>query len=258
MVDLAHALGASFGPCFQAIFPTLMKYARPTVHHSLRAAAIGAMAEATKGADTPPTPEMTVQLFQLGLTGLTNRTANPDIQRTSAFLCGVLLELGKDLLESYVLNTLQGLHPLFGSPDPTVVDNACGAVSRIITTFPNSPHVPLEHVLPILLAALPIRQDHQEDEPVWKCVVTLCRLSKVTAVAETVVQLVGAIARGLEQVPSLSPAIVEELRITVRAWLPQLQAMSGSVEALPALLQAISNKLFVSYLCSFYNRFIII
>ena len=250
-MDLAHALGAQFAAAMQALFPQLMKYARNSAHHSLRATAIGAMAEAVKGARVLPPLELMSQLFQLGLTGMTNRQADPDIQRTAAFLCGVLIEMGGNSTEAYLTNTLQALHPLFASPDPTVIDNACGAVARIITTFPASPNVPIEYILPTLLPALPLRKDHQEDEPVWRCVAELTTSPKVNVQGqgETAAALLAAIMRGMEQDPPLHPDLVDLLRLSLRRWLPTLQALSSSSNpsssspsSLTSLLHALASK----------------
>lgn len=244
MVDLAHALGKLFVPHMDDLFPLLMKYSRKKAHHSLRSTAIGAMAETINGADAlPSSPEMITQLCQLGLMGLTDPELDPDIQRTSAFLCGVLVELGGSNMESFVLQILQGIHPLYSSPDPTVIDNACGAVARIINAFPNSPHVPLEHILPILLPALPIKRDHQEDEPVWKCVGMLCKDPRMVGAGEGVMgAILGAVVRGLEQVPPLEGAVLTRLRNDFSAALPVLQPLSASPVLAP-LLQTINSKL---------------
>eukprot|EP00026_Physarum_polycephalum_P001374 Phypoly_transcript_01375.p1 GENE.Phypoly_transcript_01375~~Phypoly_transcript_01375.p1 ORF type:complete len:1095 (+),score=165.56 Phypoly_transcript_01375:41-3286(+) len=241
MVDLAHALGSQFTTAMQAFFPQLMKYARNSAHHSLRATSIGAMAETIKGAHTLPPPDLTSQLFQLGLNGMTNRQADPDIQRTAAFLCGVVIEMGGNNMETQITNALQALHPLFGSPDPTVIDNACGAVARIILTFPDSPHVPIEFILPTLLPALPLRKDHQEDEPVWKCVAELTRSAKVNAQGETTVALLETILRGLEN-PPLQPQLKDLLKHALGGWFPTLQALSSSTPSLVPLLHTVTNK----------------
>lgn len=245
MVDLAHALGQIYVSQMDTIFPLLMKYSRKSAHHSLRSTSIGAMAETIKGADAlPSSPEMITQLCQLGLAGLTNPDMDPDIQRTSAFLCGVLVELGGSKMESFVLQILQAIHPLYSSRDPTVIDNACGAVARIILTFPNSPSVPLEHILPILLPALPIKRDHQEDEVVWRCVGMLCRQPRVIGGGEAAVAaLLGAVQRALDQSrPALEAPVLALLRADLAAALPLLLPFSASATVAP-LLQAITSKL---------------
>ena len=65
------------------------------------------------------------------------------------------------------MQILQHLKPLIESPKKSYVnvsDNACGAVSRIILKTPDI--LPLEHVVPLLVAALPLERDYAEYEVV--------------------------------------------------------------------------------------------
>jgi hypothetical protein len=55
------------------------------------------------------------------------------------------------------------------------VDNACGAVCRLILAHPNA--VPIEEVIPVLLQHLPLKTDYAENEPVYQCLIQLIRAS---------------------------------------------------------------------------------
>lgn len=46
-------------------------------------------------------------------------------------------------------------------------DNACSAIARIIVRYNNS--LPLPQLLPLFFRALPLREDHLEDEYVYNC-----------------------------------------------------------------------------------------
>ncbi len=248
LVDLAHALGALFAPFMDILFPHLLTLARDTAHHSIRATAYGAMAEVIKGAASLPSPSIASQLFQFGISGMNNK--QQDIQRTAAFLSGVMLQLGGSSTEAYVPQILLALSALFNSKSAVVVDNACGAVARIITTFPSSPYVPLDRILPIFLPALPLKDDRQEDEPVWSCILALSKSPQITSTKEGVVQLFIVMARGLLQEPPMEQTIYNEVAAVVRAWLPQLQAIATSsafafisATDFVSLLQVVANKL---------------
>lgn len=68
---------------------------------------------------------------------------------------------------------LQGIYPCFTASDkqdPAILDNACGAVARIITSHQS---VPLDQILPVLLNALPLRDDYNENEPVFSALMYL-------------------------------------------------------------------------------------
>lgn len=52
-----------------------------------------------------------------------------------------------------------------------VTDNACGAVSRMLMKHPQA--VPVEQVLPTLAAALPLKAELEENEPVFRFFLSL-------------------------------------------------------------------------------------
>lgn len=76
--------------------------------------------------------------------------------------------------------TLQLLRPLVsgrGTLDDMLVDNACSAVAKVLVAMlrfssqqpQQQPQLVamVDQVLPVLLSALPIRSDHEEDAPVY-------------------------------------------------------------------------------------------
>ena len=68
---------------------------------------------------------------------------------------------------------------MFFHDQATVKDNAAGCVSRLILRFPDK--VPLDHVLPVLIDSLPLRQDYGENEVVWDMIVKLCMLKSLSS-----------------------------------------------------------------------------
>lgn len=78
-----------------------------------------------------------------------------------------------DLSPQYQI-LLSGLRPIFNvAPDApsarlNAQDNATGAVARLIVR--NSAAVPLEHVLPVFVDALPLRNDPLENRPVFRAI----------------------------------------------------------------------------------------
>ena len=49
----------------------------------------------------------------------------------------------------------------------------------MILRFPDK--VPLDHVLPVLIDSLPLRQDYGENEVVWDMIVKLCMLESLSS-----------------------------------------------------------------------------
>ena len=72
------------------------------------------------------------------------------------------------------MQILQNIHSIFATmaqQEHNVIDNACGAVARIMYAHCNK--IPLEQIFPNFLAALPLREDYQENEPVFNCILFL-------------------------------------------------------------------------------------
>lgn len=86
---------------------------------------------------------------------------------------------------------LHALHALFSpEEDPGARDNAAGAVGRMLAVLPQSV-VPLDQVLPVLLSAVPLREDLGETTPI---ITALCCLLEgaLSAVQQHVPQIVAA------------------------------------------------------------------
>lgn len=114
--------------------------------------------------------------------------AHPVMQRNAAYLCGVLFANSGEAGVKHLQPALAALHPLITGksnavrpddcPDDMdllgdVVDNAVSAISRILINADLRPHVPLTQVIPVFLAALPLRSDFVENENAFTAVAAL-------------------------------------------------------------------------------------
>lgn len=169
---LARVLGSDFVPYFDEFHKLLLKFTKPARSHSDRAMAIGCYAEVVKEIGNPSI-KYAESLLPIIHSGLSDPMES--VRRNSSFCIGVLVESTGTSLAPHFLNILQWLHPLCirrenqlssdaGGAD---VDNAVAAVTRMITAAPSS--VPLSHVLPVLLDALPLRSDTTEGPAVYGC-----------------------------------------------------------------------------------------
>ncbi|KAJ7385023.1 Importin 4 [Desmophyllum pertusum] len=82
----------------------------------------------------------------------------------------LLLILGSTLIHYQTI--LEALFLILSqNQPPRVVDNICGAVSRMVMANRNS--VPLGKVFPGLLQCLPLKEDFEENRPVYSCIIEL-------------------------------------------------------------------------------------
>lgn len=177
IIGLAHALGPTFGELWKIFEKPIMKYA--SSQESLeRSTAVGVIGECVSKMGDTVTP-YTNTLLKL----LLHRLSDEDQETSSnaAFAVGVLIENTKndqDVLKAY--NTiLAKLEPLLHKVDARLLDNSAGCVSRMILKHPD--RVPLDDVLPVLVEILPLREDFEENEPIYRMVVRLCKLFSFSA-----------------------------------------------------------------------------
>ena len=171
---LATTLGADFAPLFSGFLPDMVKYYDPARSTADRSTAIGSLAEIVNGMESAITP-FTDRLFPLFVQALSD--PEPEVQSNAAFATGSLVYHSSTDLSPQYLAILSALHPLFGLPKDgqakheNAIDNACGAVARLI--IKNQQAVPLDQVLPVLLQALPLRRDMAETEWVFNALLVL-------------------------------------------------------------------------------------
>lgn len=170
---LAAALGHSFGELWKIFEKQVLRYA--SGGESLgRASACGVLAEIVTGMEGAVTP-YTSQLLTVLLKRLSDE--DPQTKSNAAYAVGRLVEKSNDdatLIKAYP-QILQKLESILHIPEARCPDNAAGCVSRLILKHKDK--VPVSQVLPILVNSdiLPLKDDYQENEPVWKMIVQLYR-----------------------------------------------------------------------------------
>lgn len=179
---LANALGADFTPAFAKFFPLIAKYYKPSRSLGDRSAAIGCLAEVIAGMKDAVTPS-TEPLFDLFYEAL--RDPEPEVQSNAAFAVGQLAENTKiELSSPQYFHLLSALHPLFAVDSTSSAaklnakDNAAGAVGRLLLR--NSAAIPLGQVLPVFVEALPLKNDHLENGPVFRAIFHLFKTNPTT------------------------------------------------------------------------------
>ena len=148
-----------------------MKYASSS-ESTERSTSVGVIAECIKNMKTEVTPS-TSALLKL----LLHRMSDEDSETKSnaAYAIGVLQEHSENTQEiiKNFPTILNKLEPLLQTDEARCKDNAAGCVSRMILRHPS--HMPLAQVLPALVDILPLKEDFEENEPVYQMIVQLCK-----------------------------------------------------------------------------------
>ncbi|KAL7271101.1 hypothetical protein RUND412_006167 [Rhizina undulata] len=174
---LAQALGTQFAEMWKMIGSHILKYASST-ESAERSTSVGIIAECIKYMEGGVTP-YTSQLLKLLLHRLSDE--DPETKSNAAYGMGLLCLHSAD--HQQVTNAypaiLQKLEPLLRDQSHRMLDNACGCVSRMIMAHPNN--VPLGDVLSAMAGVLPLKEDYEENEPVYKMLVQLYKNSNQVA-----------------------------------------------------------------------------
>ena len=176
VIGLAAALGAQFSEVWKVFEKPILKFI--SSNEALeRSTAVGVVAECIAymgGAVTPYTSNL--------LRPLLHRLSDEDKETKSnaAYATGQLCYHSEDAntyLPSYS-DILSKLEPLLQMDDARLKDNAAGCICRMILAHPDQ--VPIPDVLPALVNLLPLKEDYEENKPVYQCLRKLYEVSNPT------------------------------------------------------------------------------
>lgn len=182
---IARVMGAHFNQFLPQFLPLICNYAKSSRPASDRSMAMGCLGEVAQGTGDGVKEFWKTIFLPAILAGLAD--GDLSVKRNAAFCAGVSCEaLGEFVVSDYA-QILQAISPLFnidpsnGDPSAACVDNAAAGVSRMIMASPA--HVPLPQVLPVVLKALPLKNDMTENETVYKCLLGLLQMNNQDAIA---------------------------------------------------------------------------
>jgi hypothetical protein len=171
---LAAALGPSFGELWKMFEKPILKYAS-SQEPAERVAAVGTIAECVGNMEEACTP-YTSSVLKLFLHRLTDE--DPETKSNAVYGVGLLCEktTNDDEIMSNLPAIFSKLEPLLDAQDQArLLDNTAGCVSRLISKYPSK--IPIGEVLPRLVQLLPLREDYEENKPIYGMLVKLCKYS---------------------------------------------------------------------------------
>lgn len=178
--DLVGTYGRIMGPHFakylNQFLPAICAYAKQSRPSSDRSMAVGCLGEIAQELGVGISEHFETIFYPASLACLADEDDN--VKRNAAFTIGVCCEGLGELVVSQYPQILSTISPLFqidssaSDQSAACVDNAAAAVSRMITTCPQAVQ-PMNQVLPVLLKALPLKNDMTENETVYKCLLGL-------------------------------------------------------------------------------------
>lgn len=177
VIALATCLGETFGQLWKMFEKPIMRFASGSESYE-RSTSIGVIAECIRTMGREVTPS-TTSLLKLLLHRMSDE--DPETKSNAAFAVGLLQENStndQEILKSYGA-ILAKLEPLLHTHEARAKDNAAGCVSRMI--MKHQDQIPITAVLPALVDILPLKEDFEENEPVYNMIVNLCKFPLFTS-----------------------------------------------------------------------------
>ncbi|KAF2009673.1 ARM repeat-containing protein [Aaosphaeria arxii CBS 175.79] len=174
---LAVALGPAFGELWKMFEKPIVKYAS-SQESTERSAAVGTIAECIGNMGEACTPYTTSSLKLL-----LHRLSDEDPETKSNAVYGIGLLCEKTTNDAEILKSLQTIfskiEPLLDAQNEArLLDNTAGCVSRMTSKYPDK--IPIGEVLPRLVQLLPLREDYEENKPIFSMIVKLYQANEPT------------------------------------------------------------------------------
>lgn len=233
VIGLAQALGPQFSEVWKLFEKPIVKAASSQESYE-RSTAVGVIAECTAGMGAAVTP-YTTSLLKLLLHRLSDE--DPETSSNAAYGIGLLVANSTNTaayLSSYNA-ILTKLEPLLHTEHARTMDNAAGCVCRMIMAHANK--VPIADVLPVVVDLLPLKEDYEENKPIYECIVGLYQQGNAVVQGLTP-QLVPVFAQVLgEPKEQLDAETREKVIETVKYLAKQQPALMQGQDALLGVLR---------------------
>uniref|UniRef100_A0A3B4WKT9 Importin 4 n=1 Tax=Seriola lalandi dorsalis TaxID=1841481 RepID=A0A3B4WKT9_SERLL len=165
----------NFAPFLNDLLPLIMSKAKSSCTVAERSFSVGIIGEILQALVSVSggrgvAGRLSNRLLPVLVAGV--KDGDPEVRNNSVFGLGCLAQAAGPIVASdypMMLSVFSNL--LAKESDPRVVDNLCAALCRMIMS--NVDAVPLEQVVPALVAHLPLKEDLEENKTVFSCLAML-------------------------------------------------------------------------------------
>ena len=170
VIGLAVAMGPSFGELWKIFEKPILRFASSEAENLERSTGVGVIAECASNMEAAVSP-YTAKILNLLLKRLSD--SDQETKSNAAYATGQLIFNSRDS-DTYLPHyetILRKLEPMLQIKDARIKDNAAGCLCRMIMAHPD--RVPIPDVLPALVGLLPLKDDFEENAPVYQCIFKL-------------------------------------------------------------------------------------
>jgi len=234
--DVLPALGRAmtpdlFAPCVMDLLQLLLKKTRKQCSIPERSFAVGALADCIE-----PLTGRLDQLIPHALPVFMNalNDEDEDVRNNAVYGLGELVLWGGQPMATHYNQILSNLSNLLGrESEPRVIDQIVGAVARFVTVSGNGASgVPVNEILPVMINNLPLKEDMDEYESVFKALTILysagheCIKSNIGKILECAVQ--AQVAREIDK-EKILPIVSELVKRLMQDFPAELQATAATL-----------------------------
>uniref|UniRef100_A0A4W6EHP0 Importin 4 n=1 Tax=Lates calcarifer TaxID=8187 RepID=A0A4W6EHP0_LATCA len=160
----------SFAPFLNDLLPLIMSKAKSSCTVADRSFSVGTIGEILQALVSVSggrgvAGRLSNRLLPVLVAGV--KDSDPEVRNNSVFGLGCLAQAAGPIVVSYP----SYLSVCFSISNLRVIDNLCAALCRMILS--NMGAVPLEQVVPALVARLPLKEDLEENKTVFSCLAML-------------------------------------------------------------------------------------
>ncbi|XP_027129829.1 importin-4 isoform X1 [Larimichthys crocea] len=165
----------SFAPFLNDLLPLIMSKAKSSCTVADRSFSVGTIGEILQALVSVPggrgvAGRLSTRLLPVLVAGV--RDSDAEVRNNSVFGLGCLAQAaGPIVVSDYPMMLSVFSNMLTKESDLRVIDNLCAALCRMILS--NVEAVPLEQVVPALVARLPLKEDMEENKTVFNCLAML-------------------------------------------------------------------------------------
>lgn len=157
----------------------LPRYFEPGTSNNYKNCSIATLAEVTQELKEGFTPYCAT--FLPIAIDLLNNVKDKTMKHNACYCSGLLVQYGGPAVHQYLevlYNSLCKALTLDPVKYETVLDNACGALARMINAAPDK--MPIDQIVPGILNLLPLRNDFEPAIPIHECIFNLLQANHAT------------------------------------------------------------------------------
>jgi len=166
--EIAKLFGDQFEKYFVSLFDLIVVWTKRS--DDLAITFLGLLADICGAIGKASIPYLPKILELAVVKGISSN--NPSLQQNGLFITGTVLQNAGNAGVPFYEKTVKMMVPLLNSSHGNVSDNACGALSRMIASAPPG-SLPIDNLLPLIVRALPLKVDFEENEAVFNCIFKL-------------------------------------------------------------------------------------